>query len=134
MALKNYTTEQLKDICSYTMKDIKKELEKRESIERAKSFKVFVDDCFYDEEQKVLYEITEVTDYSIHYNNIYLNLSQMEQWDGFCDIGEIDFSKFTKIRKNIVDIINTKLETFNRLVGEMHDKVYEDCIKELKTN
>lgn len=134
MALKNYTTEQLRDICSYTMKDIKKELEKRESIERAKSFKVFVDDCFYDEEQKILYEITEVTDYSIHYNNIYLNLSQIEQWDSFCDVGEIDFSKFTKIRKNIVDIINTKLETFNRLVGEMHDKVYEDCIKELKTN
>lgn len=134
MTLKDYTTEQLRYICSYKMKDFKKELEKRESIERSKSFKVFVDDCFYDEEQKCLYEITEVTDFSIHYNNIYFNPSQIEQWDGFCDIGEIDFSKFTKIRKSIVDIINTKLDTFNRLVGEMHDNVYEECIKELKTN
>ena len=134
MTLKDYTTEQLRHICSYNMKDFKNELEKRESAERAKSFKVFVDDCFYDEEQKVLYEITEVTDSSIHYNNIYFNPSQMEQWDGFCDIGEINFSKFTKIRKNIVDIINSKLERFNRLVGELHDTVYEECIKELKTN
>lgn len=134
MTLKDYTTEQLRYICSYKMTDFKRELEKRESIERAKSFKVFVGDCFYDEEQKCLYEITEVTDSSIHYNNTYLNISQIEQWDGFCEIGEIDFSKFTKIRKNIVDIINSKLDRFNRLVGEMHDQVYEDCIKELKTN
>ena len=134
MTLKDYTTEQLRHICSYKMTDFKRELEKRESIERAKSFKVFVDDCFYDEEQKCLYEITEVTDSYIHYNNTYLNISQIEQWDGFCEIGEIDFSKFTKIRKNIVDIINSKLDRFNRLVGEMHDQLYEECIKELKVN
>jgi hypothetical protein len=37
MTLKDYTTEQLRHICSYKMADIKKELEKRESIEKAKN-------------------------------------------------------------------------------------------------
>lgn len=106
--MSDFTTEQLKAIAGFGMNIIKEELEERLEMENKTKFPISIDDYFFNEYERCVYHITNVTHDRINYELASVHeksiISSYNSWvdresHDFDSMARIDKEKFDEIQK-----------------------------------
>lgn len=104
--MSDFTTEQLKAIVGFGMNIIKEELEERLEMENKTKFPVSIDDYFFNEYERCVYHITNVTYDRINYELASVHeKSIISSYNSWVDRESHDFDSMMRIDKEKFDEI-----------------------------
>lgn len=106
ITMSDFTTEQLKAIVGFGMNIVEEELEERLEMENKTKFPVSIDDYFFNEYERCVYRITNVTYDRINYElAIVHEKSIISSYNSWVDRESHDFDSMVRIDKEKFDEI-----------------------------
>lgn len=106
ITMSDFTTEQLKVIVCFGMNVIKEELEERLEFENKTKFPISIDDYFFNEFEKCVYRITNVTYNKINYELVRVHKQSINSsYNSWVDRDSHDFDSMVRIDKEKFDAI-----------------------------
>ena len=139
MNIKDFTTEQLEFISSFSKTDIKSEIKKRHEAEKKNNFQLNINDCFISKVDENIYHLYKIIDINqqtneIIYDSLMINKSQIEYYDE--DVVEKEYAFFNECEKFDVKTFNLIIkltDRYNNEVNKLHETLFNDCVNLIKS-
>lgn len=121
ITMSDFTTEQLKAIVCFGMNVIKEELEERLEFENKTKFPISIDDYFFNEFEKCVYRITNVTCDKINYEMVAvpINARIVSSYISWVDRDSHNFDSMVKIDKEKFDAIQKIAKDYETGIQEL---------------
>lgn len=120
ITMSDFTTEQLKAIVGFGMNVIEEELKERLEMENKTKFPISIDDYFFNEFEKCVYRITNVTYDKINYELVRVHKQSINSsYNSYVYRDSHDFDSMVRIDKEKFDAIQKIAKDYETGIQEL---------------